>query len=134
MNLTNRPRKSLPKKKEETPVKKKFGGVQEGAGRPLLPITEDEVYKLALIHCTVSEIASVLDCSRDTIEERFSRILHKGWEDGQMSLKRKMHKVAMEGDTKMLIWISKQRLGYKDIQPEEATQVNFNVYTNEVPK
>jgi hypothetical protein len=115
-------------------AKKKFGGPQEGAGRPLLPITEDEVYKLALIHCTEKEIASVLGCSTDTVRERFSAALHKGWENGQMSLKRKMHTVAMEGDTKMLIWISKQRLGYKDSMPEEATIINFNVNIVEIPK
>lgn len=121
-------------KKEEKKPKRVFGGRQEGSGRPLLDIKEDDVYHLALIHCTIPEIAAVLGCSIDTIQERFSKVLHKGWENGQMSLKRKMHSVAMEGDTKMLIWLSKQRLGYKDIMPEEATQVHFNVYTNEVPK
>ena len=118
----------------DKPVKRVFGGKQEGSGRPLLPIKEDDVYNLALIHCTVPEIASVLGCSISTIEERFSGVLHKGWENGQMSLKRKMHSVAMEGDTKMLIWISKQRLGYKESMPEEATQINFNVNIIEVPK
>jgi hypothetical protein len=129
-----KPTKALQAKKNEKPVRRVFGGKQEGAGRPALPVKEDDVYHLAKIHCTVAEIASVLNCSKDVIEERFTAIVHRGWEDGQMSLKRKMHSVAMEGDTKMLIWISKQRLGYKDIQPEEATQVHFNVYTNEVPK
>jgi hypothetical protein len=115
-------------------VKKKFGGAQEGAGRPLKEINADQVYRLALIHCTIPEIASTLCCAPSTIKDRFSADLHRGHEEGQMSLKRKMHEVAMNGDTKMLIWLSKQRLGYKDVMPEEATQVNFNVYTTEVPK
>ena|SRR5277367_2356013 len=119
---------------KELVVKKKFGGPQEGSGRPKLAINEQSVRDLALIHCTIPEIASVLHCSQDTIKVRFSSALHKGWEEGQMSLKRKMHDVAMAGDTKMLIWLSKQRLGYKDTMPEMATQMNFNVYTNEVPK
>lgn len=134
VNFKPRNRTSIQRRKKEVPVKKKVGGVREGAGKPPLPISEDQVYKLALIHCTMKEIASVLGCTRETIETRFSDAVDRGWEGGQMSLKRKMHQVAMEGDTKMLIWLSKQRLGYKDIQPEEATQVNFNVYTNEVPK
>lgn len=120
--------------KELPVVKKKFGGVQEGAGRPLKEITEDQVYRLALIHCTIPEIASTLDCGISTIKDRFSAVLHRGHEEGQMSLKRKMHEVAMAGDTKMLIWLSKQRLGYKDVQPEEATQVHFNVHVMEIPK
>jgi hypothetical protein len=33
----------------------------------------------------------------------------------------------------MMIWLSKQHLGYKDAQPEEASLVIFNVQINEVP-
>lgn len=117
-------------------VKKRFGGPQEGSGRPLLPIDPDQVYRLAEIHCTVKEIASILNCSEDTIFERFSDTLHRGWNHGQMSLKRKMHKIALddEGDGKMLIWLSKQRCAYKEQQPEDATQINFNVFCREIPK
>jgi len=103
-------------------------------GRHKLDIDPASVFELAKIHCTAEEIASVLKCHRDTIYARFSDVLRAGHEEGQMSLKRKMHEKAMSGDTQMLIWLSKQRLGYKDKQPEEATQVNFNVYVNEVPK
>ena len=58
-----------------------------------------------------------------------------------MSLKRKMHQVALEGhkgegDTSMLIWLSKQRCGYKDPPraPEEASNTVINVHVKEVPK
>lgn len=116
--------------------KKKKGGPQPGAGRPLKDVSAESVYKLALIHCTIPEIAATLGCAESTIKDRFSADLHRGHQEGQKSLKRKMHEVALEaqGDTKMLIWLSKQRCGYKDVQPEEATQVHFNVYTNEVPR
>lgn len=115
-------------------AKKKIGQGLAGPGRNKKEISSDQVYRLALIHCTANEIAAVLDCHKDTIYDRFSDVLQRGHEEGQMSLKRKMHEVAMAGDTKMLIWLSKQRCGYKDVQPEDATQINFNVYTNEVPK
>lgn len=114
--------------------KKKFGGKQEGAGRPKKEIDPEQVFKLALIHCTAQEIAAVVGCHKDTIYARYSDALRRGHEEGQMSLKRKMHEVAMKGDTKMLIWLSKQRLGYREQFPEEAQQVNFNVHINEVPK
>lgn len=114
--------------------KKKKGGPQPGSGRPKLQIDGESVYQLALIHCTIPEIASVLRCDQSVIKDRFSTDLHRGHESGQMSMKRKMHEVAMSGDVKMLIWLSKQRLKYRDSQPDEATRITFNVYTNEVPE
>lgn len=108
----------------------------EKNGRHKLDIDGRSVYELGKIHCTIPEVAAVLGCAPSVIKDRFSADLHRGHEDGQMSLKRKMHQKALDGvgDTQMLIWLSKQRLGYKDKQPEEATQVNFNVFVNEVPK
>lgn len=117
--------------KKETQVAKKDVG-----GRPPADIDPQKVFDLAKIHCTDSEIAAVLRCAESTLKARFSALLREGREEGQMSLKRKMHEKALSGagDTQMLIWLSKQRLGYKDKQPEEATQVHFNVFVNEVPK
>lgn len=105
-------------------------------GRPKKKIDERQIFELAKIHCTVEEISAVIGCHKDTIYARFSDALQRGHNAGQMSLKRKMHEKALSGngDTSMLIWLSKQRLGYKDKQPEMATEVHFNVYTNEVPK
>ncbi len=127
--------KQLSKRKVDSiPTKKKFGGIQEGAGRPKKEINPDQIYKLALIHCTAQEISSIVGCAKSVIYDRFSDVLQKGHEEGQMSLKRKMHEVAMAGDTKMLIWLSKQRLGYKDVQPLDATQISFNIQVNEIPR
>ena len=105
-------------------------------GRPKVMVSYEAVYDLALIHCTVDEIAATLRCDRSVVYERFADALQRGHQEGQQSLKRKMHEKAFagSGDTAMLIWLSKQRLGYKDRQPEEQTQINFNVYVNEVPK
>lgn len=103
-------------------------------GRPRRDITYEQVMGLAAIHCTEKEIASYLKCSVSTITERFSAALREGWDQGQTSLKRKMHEKALAGDTQMLIWLSKQRLGYRDKQPDEVQQINFNVITHEVPR
>src|SRR5277367_5740053 len=82
-------------------------------GRKKKEIDPEQVFRLAHIHCTADEIAAVLGCNRSVIYDRFSDVLHKGHEDGQMSIKRKMHEKAFAGagDTTMLIWLSKQRLG-----------------------
>lgn len=115
-----------PKEEVKPKVKKKNG-------RPRKEVSEEQVYRLGLIHCTVAEIASVLKCSQELINKKFIQVLHRGWEEGQMSMKRKMHEIALGGDVKMLIWLSKQRLGYKDQMPVIAAQTTFNIITQEVP-
>jgi len=108
--------------------------VKKKGGRPKLNIDPKIILNLAMIHCTVQEIASIVGCSHETIYARFSDVLRKGHDEGQMSLKRKMHEKALAGDTPMLIWLSKQRLGYRDKQPDDVAITNFNVFVNEVPK
>ncbi len=103
-------------------------------GRPKKDIDPKLVFELAHIHCTDDEIASVLGCATSTLQLRFSGVLRDGRQDGQKSLKRKMHEIAMNGDTKMLIWLSKQRLGYKDTIPEHHTHTVFNVICKDIPK
>lgn len=102
-------------------------------GRPLAVIDPQLVYDLAKIHCTKHEIAVIVGCHVDTLYARFSEQLHQGDEEGKKSLKRKMHEIAMNGNVSMLIWISKQRLGYRDKQPDEAPNTVINVVVNEVP-
>jgi len=103
-------------------------------GRPLKEVDENLIFELAKIHCTAKEIATIVKCHVDTIYARFSDVLHAGHDEGQMSLKRKMHEKAMAGDTQMLIWLSKQRLGYRDRPPEESHHTTINIFTNEIPK
>lgn len=108
--------------------------VKNKGGRPLKQIDGELVRKLANIHCTVREIGSIVGCHEDTIYERFSEVLQQGQDEGKMSLKRKMFEVAMKGNTAMLIWLSKQHLGYRERQPEEIAQMNYTVVIHEVPK
>ena len=118
-----------------TPIpKKKWGGPQEGSGRPRKNIDPEKIRELAADHCTVDEIAAELDCSIGLIYDRFYKDLRIGHERGQLSLKRRMHQKAMAGDTTMLIWLSKQRLGYKERQPEEVGNVQFNIIIKDFSK
>lgn len=112
-------------KKQQTPQK---------TGRKPLEIDEKLVTSLAQIHCTMKEIASVAGCSVDTLERRFADTIEKGREGGKSSIRRLQWQAAEKGNIMMLIWLGKQILGQKDRQPDEATQVHFNVVTNEVPK
>lgn len=103
-------------------------------GRPKKEVDSKLVFELAKIHCTMKEISSVAGCSVDTLERRFAEIIEKGQDEGKRSLRRLQWQQAEKGNIQMLIWLGKQMLGQKDKQPEEATQVHFNVYPNEVPK
>jgi hypothetical protein len=83
-------------------------------GRPLIPIDENQVEKLASIMCTMNEIAAFFGCSVDTIENRFSDVIKTGREKGTASLRRMQYQAAEKGNTAMLIWLGKQYLGQAD--------------------
>lgn len=107
---------------------------KEHGGRPKAVIDEKKLEELASMDYTMDELAAEFDVHFDTIYARFSEPLKKGRLKGNGSLKRRLFQKAMDGDMTALIWLSKNRLGYKDRQPEEATHVSFNVHVNEVPK
>ena len=101
-----------------------------------LRLDELSVYKLGLIHCTTREAAAVIGCSEATIIDRFLPVLQRGWEDGQASLKRKMHAKALDGqgDTSLLIWLSKQRCSYRDRAADETqSNATINININAIP-
>lgn len=89
--------------------------------RPKLNIDPEQVKRLALIQCTVEEMASVLRCDKRTLERRFAAIIKEGRESGRMSLKRKQFELAMGGNVAMLIWLGKQTLGQREPQRVELT-------------
>lgn len=107
---------------------------KEGQGRPpLVEFDHQLVYELAKIHCTIDEISSIVGVSRDTLVTRASIEMENGRNEGKRSLRRKQWEQAEKGNTVMLIWLGKQILKQRDKAPEEATQVHFNVTTNEIP-
>jgi len=80
-------------------------------GRKLLQIDPEKVAQLAGMLCTSDEIAAVLDCSKDTLEKRFSAIMKKGRECGKVSLKRAQFVSAIrDKNITMQIWLGKQYL------------------------
>lgn len=102
--------------------------------RPRKNIDPDQVRRLAMINCSNAEIASVVGCSTDTIERRFAAVIKEGREQGRSSLKRMMWEAAQKGNISMMIFLSKQMLGYSDKLTQQVTSdgeqeklvINFN--------
>lgn len=90
----------------------------KGAGRPKKPIDEKLVYELAKIHATMKEIAAACDCSVDTLERNFADLIHKGKDEGRITLRRMQWNAAQRGNVTMMLWLGKQILD----QTEKVTQ------------
>jgi hypothetical protein len=82
-------------------------------------IDRDLVFRLACIQCSDQEIAEVVGVSVDTLRRRFIKILEQGKQEGRQSLRRAMYEKAMNGDSRLQIFLSKQYLGMRDT-PEDG--------------
>jgi hypothetical protein len=96
---------------EETPVQPKKGKVDK-----------ELVYKLACIQCTPEEIAEVVGMKTSALKRKFKYILAKGKEAGKKSLRRAMWEKAINGDTRVQIFLSKQYLGMKELPEDTANK------------
>lgn len=84
-------------------------------GRPKLDLDVNQIKKLAEIHCTMTEIASIMNCSVDTLENNYSGIIKAAHDRGKCSIRRAQIKKALEGNPALLIWLGKHMLGQHDI-------------------
>ena len=86
-------------------------------------LDRDLIFKLATLHCTYKEIASVVGTSETTLEKRYSGIIEKGRAEGKKSIRRAQMEKALQGDVRMLIWMGKQYLDQKDSPQDEENTV-----------
>ncbi|MBK8677001.1 MAG: hypothetical protein IPN27_11720 [Cellvibrionales bacterium] len=91
-------------------------------GRPKAVIDWAVVGKLLEAGCAGTDIASQLGIGVDTLERRcrtdnkvtFSAFSQQKRMSGDNLLRAAQYKAAMEGNTTMLVWLGKQRLGQVD--------------------
>lgn len=83
-------------------------------GPVMMNLDQQEIERLAQIQCTMQEIAHVMNCSVDTLENRYMDIIQKGKAKGRMSVRRMQFKLLSEGNATMGVWLGKQLLGQKD--------------------
>lgn len=124
----------MAKKRSKTKSPSNLPVAPNKVGRPPVVLDEQKLEEMASQDFTIEEIAATVGVNPDTIYSKYSERVKKGRLQGNGSLKHRMFLKAMNGDTGMMIWLSKQRFGYRDKPPEEATLIQFNVYVNEVPK
>ncbi len=84
--------------------------------RPLADIDGEQVRKLAALGATYKEIGAFFGVSEKTIWNRFSAEKQQGEASGNLSLRRRQWKRAMEGSDVMLIHLGKNRLGQAEKQ------------------
>lgn len=83
-------------------------------GRPRKEIDPRQVEKLAALGCTMDEIASVVGCTKRTLERRFVAEIDKGRQSVKTRIRRWQLRAARGGNVAMLIWLGKQLLGQSD--------------------
>ena len=82
--------------------------------RPEIEIDEQQVRRLAAMQCTHEEIAAFFGVHRNTIGNRFRDIIDQERNKAKASLRRRMFQEAIDGDARMMIWLSKQYLGMSE--------------------
>ena len=99
-------------------------------GRKSINIDPDQVRALARLSCSYEEIADVLKIGRSTFakklkeEKAIREAYDRGKSEGTVSLKRAQFDTAVAGNTAMLIWLGKNRLGQADkIESKNETEI-----------
>jgi cytochrome c-type biogenesis protein CcmH/NrfF len=92
---------------------------QKKTSKKYKTIDRDLVFRLACIQCSDQEIAEVVGTTVTTLRKRFGKILEQGKQEGRQSLRRAMYEKAMNGDSRLQIFLSKQYLGMRDT-PEDG--------------
>lgn len=116
--------------KPKTSAKAKSKATAKGKrspGRPKVVIDWARVDKYLQAHCTGTEIAAALGIHRETLYDaclrdnktEFSTYSQRKKESGDVLLRVKLFDLAMKGDRATAMFLSKNRLGYRDKPKDE---------------
>lgn len=85
-------------------------------GRPpkIKDVDRDLVWKLATLQCSLKEIADQFNMTPEVLNRNFGDLIEKGRSVGRKSLRRAQFEKALNGDSKMLVWLGKQYLSQED--------------------
>lgn len=77
---------------------------------------KQQIEALGALGCHMGEVATIMQCSPDSIEKDYRQEYETGFSRMKMSLRRKQIELAMAGNATMLVWLGKQYLGQTDKQ------------------
>lgn len=86
--------------------------VGRGANKKVIP--PDEVYHLASLGCSVTEMADWFQVSQSTLKYNFGEYIKQGKEHIKQKLRQAQIDVALKGNATMLIWLGKNMLSQSD--------------------
>lgn len=89
-------------------------GLVVGRGKNKKVIPPDEVYHLASLGCSVTEMADWFGVSQSTLKYNFGEYIKKGKEHTKNRLRDAQIKTALGGNATMLIWLGKNMLGQQE--------------------
>jgi len=90
-----------------------------------IKLDHNQVEKLAAIGCTLNEMASFFNCSVDTLTRNYAEALHRGRENGKVSIRRLMWEQGQKGNTTALKYlvhnVLKEKIEDQSIQDDGRT-------------
>ena len=95
-------------------------------------VDETKLLKMAEEMSTIEEIAAEMKVSTAAIEPYMPMVV-EAQKRGLRSLRARMFEVALGGNVNMLIWLSKQYLGFRDSFADEPAKSIINVHVNPTP-
>lgn len=110
--MNDKPKRTGPKPKQL--VEGTILGLEVGRGENKQIVPPDQVQELASIGCTDREIAVFFGIKEDTLRRNFADYLTKGREYIKTRLRMNMFKAADNLSPAILIFLSKNILGYSD--------------------
>ena len=99
----------------------------------------DQIERMASYGASLSMCAKVVGCAESTFraKKEAKAAWERGHQGGKLALLEKMHGLAADSkNATMLIWLSKNRLGYTDKPPEQGVadqQVKLNIKLSTEP-
>lgn len=109
---------------------------KSGPKGPRIVIDWPQFEKLCGLFCTLEEIAAFFNCSTDSIERNVKRHYRRDFADiwkqksslGKISIRRKIYDRGVnQGDSKTLIMLAKNHLGYLESPQPAPIEVHQNV-------
>lgn len=96
-------------------------------------VDRETIWRLATIQCSYAEIAQVVGLAEKTVKRKYKSLIEKGYDAGRKSLRRAMMEKGLQGDTRMLIWLSKQYLGHEDAPNKDGNTVPLPWSDDDIP-